>query len=72
MLTQPLPHTLQQFHVKLNDTHDASLLYASDAQLLSQMEALHTFTFVKSFKRHFREEWEFLDILTSSRVMPSL
>ncbi|CAF4709696.1 unnamed protein product, partial [Rotaria sp. Silwood2] len=26
------------------------------------MEALHTFTFVKSFKWHYREEWTFVDI----------
>ncbi|CAF3140209.1 unnamed protein product, partial [Rotaria sp. Silwood2] len=71
MLTQPLRHTLQQFHVKLNDIHSDPYLDISAAKLLSRMEALHTFTFVKSFNWHFTKEWTFLDILTSS-VMPIL
>jgi hypothetical protein len=33
---------------------------------------LHTFTFSKSFDWHFPEEWTFVDILTSSKVMPIL
>lgn len=72
MLTQPLPHTLQQFHVKLNDDWSCSHIDISATKFLPRMETLHTFTFVKSFKWHFREEWTFVDILTSSSVMPDL
>ncbi|CAF4591276.1 unnamed protein product [Rotaria sp. Silwood2] len=72
MLTQSLPHTLQQFHVKLNNDWSSSHIDISAAKLSPRMEALHTFTFVKSFKWHYREEWTFVDILTSSSHMPVL
>ncbi|CAF4224611.1 unnamed protein product, partial [Rotaria sp. Silwood2] len=72
MLTHPLRHPLQQFHVKVNDAYTISHYDISDTEFLCRVEALHTFTFVKSFKWHFREEWTFLDILTSSNIMPIL
>ncbi len=72
MLTQPLRHKLQQFHVKLNNISSYAYLDISTTKLLPRMEASHTFTFVKSFKWHFRKEWTFLDILISSGVMPIL
>jgi hypothetical protein len=72
MLTQPLPHTLQQFHVKLNNNCKALQINISSVKLLTRMEVLHTFTFSKSFDWHFPEEWTFVDILTSSKVMPIL
>jgi len=72
MLRQPLRHKLQQFHVKLNDISSYAYLDISTTKLLPPMEASHTFTFVKSFKWHFREEWTEVDILTSSSVMPVL
>lgn len=72
MLTRPLRHTLQQFHVKLNDVYSATHHNISAAKLLPKMEALHTFTFVKSFNWHFMEEWTLLDILTFSSIMPIL
>jgi len=72
MLSEPLRHTLKQLHIKLNDLNRAPYLNISSAQLLARMEALHTFTFFKSFQWHFEEEWTYLDVLTSSRVMPVL
>ncbi|CAF3361278.1 unnamed protein product [Rotaria sp. Silwood2] len=72
MLTHPLRHPLQQFHVKVNDAYTISHYDISDTEFLCRVKALHTFTFVKPFKWHFGEEWTFLDILTSSNIMPIL
>ncbi|CAF1314738.1 unnamed protein product [Rotaria sordida] len=40
--------------------------------LLHRMESLHTFTFIKSFKCYSNEEWEFVNVLTNSDIMPVL
>lgn len=72
MSCQPLRHTLKQFHVKLSDASAIPYPDISCTRYLPRMEALHTFTFVKSFQWHFKEEWTVLDIFSSSNVMPIL
>jgi hypothetical protein len=70
MLTEPLSHTLQQLHINL--AHESYHRNNLDTiLLLPRMEALHTFSFVKSFDWHFYLEWTFVNLLTS-RVMPVL
>lgn len=72
MMTQPLSHTLQQLHITINNVASSPFFLLPDAHFWPRMEALHTFTFVTSFKWHFRNEWALVDTLTSSNVMPLL
>ncbi|CAF2835867.1 unnamed protein product [Rotaria sp. Silwood2] len=71
MSTEPLQHTLEQLHIKL--VHKSCLQDNLDAiHLLSEMKALHTLTFVKPFNWHSIGEWAFINLLTSSNIMPVL
>ncbi|CAF4686857.1 unnamed protein product, partial [Rotaria sp. Silwood1] len=72
MSTEPLSRTLEQLHIKL--AHECFLINSSldGINLLPQMKALHTFSFVKSFNWHSMVEWTFVNLLTSSNVMPAL
>jgi len=71
MSTKPLAYTLQQLHVKMSACDDINRsLHVKDR--LPRMEALHTFTFVKSFRSNSNEEWTLLNMLTASSVMPIL
>ncbi|CAF2790046.1 unnamed protein product [Rotaria sp. Silwood2] len=72
MSTEPLAHTLQRLHITLSD-HCNDMEYSlCDTNLLPGMRALHTFSFTKSFIWHCIDEWQFIDALTSSRIMPIL
>lgn len=72
MNTEPLCHTLKQLHITLSDAASVSNPRYSDGNVWPRMEALHTFTFIKSFRWHFNNEWFLLDKLTGSDVMPLL
>ncbi|CAF4968444.1 unnamed protein product [Rotaria sp. Silwood1] len=71
MSTEPLQHTLEQLHIKLADN---SCLQDNLGAIhrLSEMKALHTLSFVKSFNWHSIGEWTFINLLTSSNIMPVL
>ncbi|CAF4554153.1 unnamed protein product [Rotaria socialis] len=71
MSTTPLACTLQQLHIKMSVCNDIDRsLHAKGC--LPRMEALHTFTFLKSFHSYSSEEWTLVNVLTSSSVMPIL
>ncbi|CAF4861796.1 unnamed protein product, partial [Rotaria sp. Silwood1] len=71
MSTEPLSHTLEQLHIKLLD--ESYLINSLGAiRLLPRMKALHTFSFVKSSNWHSIVEWTFVNLLTSSNIMPVL
>ncbi len=71
MSTEPLQHTLEQLHVKVADY--SCLQDNLDAiHLLPEMKVLHTFGCVKSFHWHSTGEWTFINLLTSSNIMPVL
>ncbi|CAF4110932.1 unnamed protein product, partial [Rotaria sordida] len=71
MLTEPLSHTLEQLHIKLCD--GSYLINSLGAiRLLPRMKALHTFSFVKSYNWDSIVEWTFVNLLTSSNIMPVL
>ena len=72
MSTWPLCNTLHQLHVRVR------VMFINHTSLLNLkgisfcMTHLHTFTFCKPlYQQHF-DEWDFLEELTSSRVMPML
>jgi hypothetical protein len=71
MSTEPLSHTLEQLHTRL--ANESNLQDNLDAiNILPQMKTLHTFSFVKSFHWYSIVEWRFLNLLTSSNIMPVL
>ncbi|CAF4703699.1 unnamed protein product [Rotaria sp. Silwood2] len=70
--TKPLSYTLQQLHIKIADFCGDMWLCLRDKDFLPRMESLHTFTFVKSFKRYLSEEWTLVNVLTTFNVMPVL
>ncbi|CAF1063810.1 unnamed protein product [Rotaria sordida] len=70
--TKPLSSTLQQLHIKILDFCGDIDFSLRKKDFLPRMESLHTFTFVKSLKWHSSEEWTFVNVLTTSKVMPVL
>jgi hypothetical protein len=72
MSTKPLSHTLQQLHIKIPDVCSDIEFSLRDKSFLPRMESLHTFTFAKSFNWYSSEEWTFVNVLTTSNVMPVL
>ncbi|CAF4498120.1 unnamed protein product [Rotaria sp. Silwood2] len=70
--TKPLSYTLKQLHIKIRDLCGDFGFSLRNKGLLHRMESLHTFTFIKSFKCYSNEEWEFVNVLTNSDIMPVL
>jgi hypothetical protein len=72
MATEPLCYTLRQLHVKTRDIGIQRSFQLSDVDASLSMPSLQTFTFMKPLYYENTEEWAFLDMLTSSQVMPVL
>jgi hypothetical protein len=72
MPTWPLCNTLHQLHVTIRDMFINHTLLFNLKRISFCMTHLHTFTFIKPFYQQFFDEWDFLEELTSSRVMPVL
>jgi hypothetical protein len=72
MATEPLCKTLRQLHVKTRDVGFKRLFRLSDVDPSLRMSSLHTFTFMKPLYHENTEEWAFIEMLTSSEVMPVL
>nr|ACI90380.1 hypothetical protein [Philodina roseola] len=71
MATKPLCNTLRQLHVKLQDRRFLNG-YSSVFDETTFMPSLHTFTSMKPLYCQSNDEWTFIDILTSTKVMPVL
>ena len=71
MSTRPLCDTLQQLHVTIRSLGPIHTQF-NLKRLSFCMTHLHTFTFIKPFYQQFLDEWDFLEELTSARVMPML
>ena len=72
MSTRPLCNTLHQLHVTIRDMCINHTLLFNLKGISFCMTHLHTFTFIKPLYQQFFDEWDFLEELTSSRVMPML
>jgi hypothetical protein len=72
MATKPLCNTLRQLHVKIRDVGSKGTFHPSEIDASLSMPSLHTFTFMKPLYYETTEEWAFIDMLTSSEVMPVL
>ncbi|CAF3366082.1 unnamed protein product [Rotaria sp. Silwood2] len=66
------PHLPHLTTLRLKDFCGDMWLCLRDKDFLPRMESLHTFTFVKSFKRYLSEEWTLVNVLTTFNVMPVL
>ena len=72
MATKPLCYTLRQLHVKTRDRGAMRTFQLPDVDASLSMPSLQTFTFMKPLYYESTEEWAFIDMLTSSQVMPVL
>lgn len=72
MATEPICYTLRQLHVKTRDEGVHRFVKVSDVDASLSMPSLQTFTFMKPLFYENTDEWAFLDMLTSSQVMPVL
>ena len=72
MSTQQLSCTLRQLHVTINNGDYDNYCTAATSSRLIPMVNLHTFTFCKAFFSNLIIRWTFIEILTSSNVMPVL
>ncbi|CAF5111626.1 unnamed protein product [Rotaria sp. Silwood1] len=72
MSTQKLSYSLCQLHVRIGNGDYRKYCTTSIFHSLIPMVNLHTFTFFQHFFSWLRIEWTFIEMLTSSNVMPVL
>ncbi|CAF1535258.1 unnamed protein product, partial [Rotaria sordida] len=72
MSTQQLSYSLCQLHVTIGNGGYRKYCTTSIFHSLIPMVNLHTFTFFQHFFSWLRIEWTFIEMLTSSNVMPVL